>query len=395
MFERSQITKAQLRFLMLKGLHLLAAIFIICMLIIYFRARTQFYDDTIQSTQVAENTANSVMISPYEEFCANNKDIKCGYINNFITDAYDNEEEYGKNILNEEQKKADTISTLVSANSDINIHPEDMNKLLDHLYEEKLPDDIIDENIKETSEKNKNIKIIPVRKPPYFGKQKAVVIVIDDMGISMKRTADIISLKAPITASFLTYARHLDKQIQSSINSGHEIMVHVPMEAKTAVDVAPDVLTTQMSGNEIKSNLIEMLKKFKNVKGINNHMGSKLTEDYNRMKSVMEILKEQGLYFLDSKTSPESTAEKAAKDIGIAYAHRHVFLDNKNDKAYILGQLTKVENLADKNGYAIAIGHPKTQTYAALKEWLPSVNKKGIKIIHLSEVMKILNPAIE
>ena len=120
-------------------------------------------------------------------------------------------------------------------------------------------------------------------------------------------------------------------------------------------------------------------------------MGSKLTEDYDRMKVVMEVLKSKGFYFLDSKTSPNSKAENAAADVGIAYAHRHVFLDNNNDKLYILEQLTKTEKLARKNGYAIAIGHPKTQTYAALKEWLPKAEKNGIKIIPLSEVIKILN----
>ena len=69
-----------------------------------------------------------------------------------------------------------------------------------------------------------------------------------------------------------------------------------------------------------------------------------------------------------------------------------MFLDNKNDKAYILGQLGKAEKLARKNGYAIAIGHPKTQTYVALKEWLPKVQNDGIKITPLSEVIKVLNP---
>ena len=205
----------------------------------------------------------------------------------------------------EDLKKSQTISELASY-SDINIHQEDMNKLLDHLYEEKLPDDIIDEQHKEKSKKNKDnkdIDIIPAKKTLYSDDKKFVVIVIDDMGISLKRTADIISLKAPITSSFLTYGRKLDEQIQSSIQSGHEIMVHVPMEAQNAVDVAPDVLTTQMSLSEIKNNLLEMLKKFKNIKGVNNHMGSKLTEDYGRMKAVMGVLKEHRLYFLDSKTS--------------------------------------------------------------------------------------------
>ena len=333
-------------------------------------------------------------VSAYEQFCANNKDVNCSRVENIVANS--NEKEfYGKVILKENYEKKEAISSLVSSVADINIHPEDMNKLLDHLYEEKLPEDIIDETVKEKIEKPKGINIIPARKPPYFGKQKAVVIVIDDMGISLKRTAEITSLQAPITASFLTYGRKLDEQIQASVKSGHEIMVHIPMEAKTAVDAAPDVLTTQMSLKEIKDNLSEMLKKFKGIQGINNHMGSKLTEDYERMKTVMEVLKEEGFYFLDSKTSPKSKAEKAAQDVGIAYAHRHVFLDNQNDKNYILGQLAKVERLASKNGYAIAIGHPKSQTYVALKEWLATIKEKGIKIIPLSEAIKILNPNVK
>lgn len=376
---------------MLKGLHLLAALFIICMLCLYFNVKSQVNNELSQAEEIISQRAGE---TPYESFCINNKDVTCGNIENIIATSY-NEEEYGKVILNEHIEKKEIISNLITNNSDINIHPEDMNKLLDHLYEEKLPDDIIDEHSKEKTEKEKGIHIVPARKPPYFGSKKAVVIVIDDMGISLKRTAEIASLKAPITVSFLTYGRKLDEQIQNSIKSGQEIMVHVPMEAKTAVDAAPDVLTTKMSNKEIKSNLLDMLKKFKDIKGINNHMGSKLTEDYSRMKTVMETLKERGLYFLDSKTSPKSRAEKAAQDTGIAYAHRHVFLDNQNEKSYILGQLGKVERLADKNGYAIAIGHPKTQTYAALKEWLPTVDKKGIKIIPLSTAIKILNPNVK
>lgn len=391
MFDEIQITKAQLRFLMLKGLHLLAAIFIIIMLCLYFNIKSQINKETTENDNeiISQRTGET----SYEAFCANNRDIACGSIERFITDSYN--EEYGKVILNENIEKKEVISNLIADNSDINIHPEDMNKLLEHLYEEKLPDDIIDVGDKEKVEKSKGIHIIPARKPPYFGSKKAVVIVIDDMGISLKRTAEISSLKAPITASFLTYGRKLDEQINNSLKSGHEIIVHVPMEAQTAVDVAPDVLTTKMSLSEIKANLLAMLKKFKEIKGINNHMGSKLTEDYKRMKTVMETLKEKGLYFLDSKTSPKSRAEKAAQDTGIAYAHRHVFLDNKNEKEYILDQLGKVERLANKNGYAIAIGHPKTQTYAALKEWLPTVDKKGIKIIPLSTAIKILNPNVK
>lgn len=266
--------------------------------------------------------------------------------------------------------------------------------ILEQLYEEELPDDVI-ENKTPHNSKLAELNVVPAHKPPYFGDKPVLAVVIDDMGISLKRTADIASLHAPLTVSFLTYGRKLDEQVANSRRAGQEVMIHVPMEAQKAVDAAPDVLTTQMSPEEIQRNLKVMLGKFQGVSGINNHMGSRLTEDKTRMLAVMEVLKEQGLFFLDSKTSPKSAAEDAAKESGIAYAHRHVFIDNNNDKAYILGQLAKAENVARHNGYAIAIGHPKTQTYAALKEWLPQLPEKGLVLMPLSRIIAELNPQFD
>lgn len=384
-----QLTQAQCKFLLIKGLHLLAVLIIVAMLIVYFHK-----DNVPASTGLEPNQVEaSSDISGFEQFCSNNQDINCGTIQSFL-----DEEPPAQIILMDTGEVDDTLREKiynVAANgSALDLKAEDMNSMLDKLYEEDLPDDIIDEAVVVKNSKMINMKIMPPHKPPYFGKDPVVVIVIDDMGISLKRTADIASLKAPLTVSFLTYGHHLVEQVQNSRANGQEIMIHVPMEAQKAVDTAPDVLTTKMSKSEIKSNLQTMLAKFENIKGINNHMGSKLTEDKERMTAVMEVLKEQGLFFLDSKTSAASKAEEAAKESGVAYAHRHIFLDNVNDKKYILGQLKKTETLARKNGYAIAIGHPKTQTYAALKEWLPQADKAGLKLVYLSEVIKILNPAV-
>ncbi len=358
-----------------------------------------FYFQTKQDQKsITEDTAImqvDTTLSAYQQFCANNTNANCGDINNFLSDK----QTLGQIILMDtdeiDEGLRQQISSVVTSGSNTNLDSYDMSIMLDNLYEEKLPDDIIDENVVVKNDKMKDLHIIPVRKPPYFGNKPVVVIVIDDMGISSKRTADINSLQYPLTSAFLTYGKNLEHQIEKSKQAGHEIMLHTPMEPYTNADIAPDVLTTKMDIYELKQNLKNMLSNFKQIKGINNHMGSKLTEDIDRMTAVMEVLKEQGLFFLDSKTSSKSRAEEAAAKVGIAYAHRHVFLDNNNDKNYILGQLAQVEKLARKNGYAIAIGHPKTQTYAALKEWLPRLAEKGIKLMKLSEAVKILNPYIK
>jgi len=274
--------------------------------------------------------------------------------------------------------------------------------LIEATYEEELPEDeYIEPNElhsipadKETTQKLKGMDISIKKKPPYFGPNPVIVIVIDDMGISHKRTADISSLQAPITSSFLTYSKDLQKQIQAAQKSGHEIIVHAPMQAKSNLDMAPDVLTIDMNAAEIATNFEKMLDKFPSVRGVNNHMGSKFTEHAEKLAPVMDILRRRGLFFLDSKTSPQSVAQKVAADYAVAYAHRHVFLDNVNQKDYVLKQLALTEKRANKNGYAVAIGHPKSATYQALKEWIPTLDGKNIKLLHLSRVVKVLNPHI-
>lgn len=276
-------------------------------------------------------------------------------------------------------------------------------EMLAKIYEEELPTDVIvdDEPLSPeqladgyhifTEHKDvKSLNIIPAYKPAYFGEIPVVAVVIDDMGISQKRTADIISLQAPLTASFLTYGKELDNQVKKAGEAGLEIMVHTPMEPHSKADLAPDTLTTRMDTEEIKSGLKIMLDKFHNVKGINNHMGSKLTEDFERMNAVMEVLSERDLFFLDSKTTAFSVAKKAAKQNLVSYATRHVFLDNENKADYILKQLAIAERIARRNGYAVAIGHPKTGTYQALKQWLPTLEEKKIKLVPMSEIVKVL-----
>lgn len=223
-----------------------------------------------------------------------------------------------------------------------------------------------------------------------------IAVVIDDMGINRKRTLDIISLKAPLTSSFLTYGQTLDKFAANAESAGHEIMIHAPMEPKVKADLAPDTLMTDMSEEQIEKRFEDMLAKFNNIKvsGINNHMGSKFTEDKERLGYVMKILKQRGMFFLDSKTTAKSKGKELAEVDGVDYAARDVFLDNENDYAYIMRQLEKTEKIARKKGFAVAIGHPKSQTYLALKDWLKTLPDKGVKLVHVSEIVAATNEII-
>ena len=220
-----------------------------------------------------------------------------------------------------------------------------------------------------------------------------IVIVIDDMGISPMHTKEILSLKAPITTSFLTYGNAKKETAQKAHEDGFEIMLHVPMMPHIEASLAPVTLSSDMSDEEIKEKFNEMLERYNGVEllGINNHMGSKFTEDEHAMGLIMEILKERGMYFLDSKTTPKSVGKKVAEKHEVPYIARDVFLDNENNYEAIMNQLLTTEQIASKKGFVVAIGHPRTNTYKALKTWLQHYDKDKFELIQIHDLLKALN----
>ena len=236
------------------------------------------------------------------------------------------------------------------------------------------------ENIVEPSTEEKAIK------PENLAK---VAIVIDDIGLSVPFTKQIAQVKAPLTVSFLPYGASNKEQVMTLKDAGFEVMVHVPMMPHVPEALAPVTLSPEMDKAETQAELNKMLDRFEGtgMTGVNNHMGSLLTERVKNMGYVMEVLKNRGMFFLDSKTTGKSVAGKVAAEYGVAYISRDVFLDNKKDYNYIMGQFRQLEKTAKKNGYAVAIGHPYSQTLDVLQDWLKEAKNNGIEVVHLSDLL--------
>ncbi|MEQ8664426.1 MAG: divergent polysaccharide deacetylase family protein [Rhodospirillales bacterium] len=216
-----------------------------------------------------------------------------------------------------------------------------------------------------------------------------IAIVIDDMGVSPHYTADAIELPAPMTMSFLTYARNINSQADAARARGHEIMLHVPMEPSSAtVDPGPNVLLAGMPEAELRANLTWGMRQLNDYVGINNHMGSRFTQDREGMRTVLETIRVSGHLFLDSRTSGRSVAPDIADELGLPFASRNVFLDHEDDPVTIRHQLQEVERLARKNGVVIAIGHPRPATVGALREWAPGLAAKGLQLAPVTAIVR-------
>ncbi len=215
-----------------------------------------------------------------------------------------------------------------------------------------------------------------------------VVIIIDDMGITL-RSKLVEVLPGPLTLSYLPYAKGLDDRVNRAVGNGHEVMLHMPMEPMNgSLDGGPQVLKTSQKHDEFKKTLDWGLSSFDGFVGLNNHMGSRLTQDEKSMRRVMNHIKNTGLYFIDSKTIGSSVVESVAQEVGVPYAVRDVFLDHEISDEFVKSALAKLEKKAHSQGYAIAIGHPHKETIAALKEWLPTLKEKGLTLVPASKVIK-------
>ncbi len=225
------------------------------------------------------------------------------------------------------------------------------------------------------------------------GKKPRISIIVDDVGLSKKYVDQLVELSPNITFAIMPKRPHSIYAAKKAREYGIAVILHQPMEPKAssgynADDAGEGVLMVGQPKDLIIAQLNSNLASVPNVIGVNNHMGSKFTENEELMKLVMINLKKKGLFWVDSLTTPNSMGYSTAKDEGVKVARRDVFLDNKKKgKSYVVGQLKKLINKAEKNGYAIGICHPYPQTIQALSEEIPKFNGK----IEITPVKSLLN----
>jgi polysaccharide deacetylase 2 family uncharacterized protein YibQ len=210
-----------------------------------------------------------------------------------------------------------------------------------------------------------------------------IAIIVDDMGRSMDSVRQLGSLEADLTFSVLPLQPHSQDVANHLHGLGKEVMLHLPMQGN-GKDPGPNAIYADMSHSEIIENLKDNIRSIPHISGVNNHMGSVVTKDYTLMKYVFDELKESGLFFIDSLTTPESICRKAAVDIGIPFDVRDVFLDNQRSDAYIKTQLDKLITISLKHSEAIGICHPYPETIAVLEREIPRLKDLGVEIVRVS-----------
>lgn len=216
-----------------------------------------------------------------------------------------------------------------------------------------------------------------------------LALIIDDGGYSIDRIKGMVGMGRPMTFAILPNTPHARKVALMAHESGEQVMLHLPMEPRDSdrYSLEKDTVLAGMDKKEVQTILQRDLAQIPYARGVNNHMGSKATEDAGVMQALMEVLKKEGLFYIDSHTSSHTLGPQMARQAGVAFGSNDRFIDQEKDSLKIKKAVRQSMAKAKKEGKAIAIGHPHPLTAQTIREMIPEVEKAGIKLVFASEVV--------
>lgn len=245
---------------------------------------------------------------------------------------------------------------------------------------------------KKSDEKNYASKNQSSAAPQDFGfppasKDAVLCVVFDDGGQNVAQLKRCIALPFPVTVAVLPRLAHSKECAALVRQSGNEVILHQPMQAiNLGVNPGEGAILPQMSGGEIAATLSQNIAELAPISGINNHEGSLITEDEVKVGFVLETVHQKGIYFLDSRTSSATKIPSVAMEMGFSYFQRDIFLDNEKSRENILSELRRGAEIANRQGFAIMIGHVWSAEIlpSVLEEVYPELKKKGYRFSTVS-----------
>lgn len=219
--------------------------------------------------------------------------------------------------------------------------------------------------------------------PQAVGNPK-IALVFDDGGYSLSDLQHFLDLPFPLAVAVLPQLNNSVAAAQKIRAAGKELLLHQPMQAiNLKVDPGPGAITPTMHTYEIAEVVRQNIAQIGPVVGMNNHEGSLITESAPKIGAVLEVCKNTGIFFLDSRTTANSVVSQVAMEFGMNILERDIFLDNTPNREDILKEFLKGVKVANRDGYAIMIGHIWSGSNLAnlLEEVYPVLKSKGYTLV--------------
>ncbi|WP_237163269.1 divergent polysaccharide deacetylase family protein [Paenibacillus sp. BIHB 4019] len=221
--------------------------------------------------------------------------------------------------------------------------------------------------------------------------QRHLAIVIDDFGNDMDGTEEMLKLPIKFTAAVMPFMPSTQKDAEEAHRLGHDVIVHMPMEPNKGLKkwLGPGAITADLSDDEVRKRINAAIDNVPHAIGMNNHMGSKVTADERIMRIVLDVCKQRGLFFLDSRTTYKTVVPKVSKEVGVPLLSNDVFLDDVYTMQHISKQMNEVQKHLATHVTCVVIGHvgpPGKKTAAVLRQSIPAMNA-AVSFVKLSDMV--------
>ena len=235
-----------------------------------------------------------------------------------------------------------------------------------------------------------------VRAPADRPVKPRVAIVIDDLGQSLAHLEQLADLNIPLSIAVIPGLPASARTVSEASRRGIEMLLHQPMEPREEGGKNPGegVLLTSMTAEELRAQVRSNLAAVPGAVGVNNHMGSRFTEDAAGLGALMAEIKEHGLFWLDSRTTPGTRGMEAAHAAGVPALERDIFIDAEVNADFIRRQVRRLIETARVHGTAVGIGHPHLETIAVLRELRGELLASGVTLVPVAALVR-KTPEIE
>jgi len=214
-------------------------------------------------------------------------------------------------------------------------------------------------------------------------------LIVDDLGNQRESGLEAVNLPGPLAYSILPHTPYGKMLAERAHAQNKEVMLHLPMQSMHDNPMGEGGLRLNMTQREFKRAVKGDIAAIPHVIGVNNHMGSLLTQQSKQMGWLMGELKERGgLFFIDSRTTERTVARLIAQQFSIETDNRDVFLDHEQNPEAIRFQFQRLLSIAKRNGGGIGIGHPYPETLSVLRKQLIDAKSKGFKLVPIRKIME-------
>jgi polysaccharide deacetylase 2 family uncharacterized protein YibQ len=217
-----------------------------------------------------------------------------------------------------------------------------------------------------------------------------IAVIVDDLGARRDVFDGLREIRRPLTVAVLPGLPLSEWTAREATQSGMEVLLDLPMEPYRypEVDPGPGALLMAMTSQELQTQMGAHLASVPGAVGVTNHMGSRMTEDRARMRTVLDVMAGRRLFLVDGLTSNLSVAYDEAKAQGLRAGRRQVTVDHVAGEAGDRVRWDEVAWWAEKRGEVIVIAHGHPLTGRLLREYVPRWEARGMRLVPVSQLAR-------